>query len=398
MPITDKEVHVIGFGWAGPFVPHQESFALDRLIADEVIFRRPQVPETTQLHLFKKPKTADMTKTDAVFGIEALIDQLVAGPKPKVVFLTVDLYTATGEPLASKIRKTRKDIFLVSVLNTYDEDHDAMFMNGLSFLKETSSNLVIVRGRPSTGQFMIVTPEQARYCVTTSKEMLAHKVVHMALFRAGGQFTRTTVVDGPIVPIQSDRVPPNFREVVGFLVDRGAYKDILKTDKTVGHFAVKIDDSTMLTTRRGTNFNRIFDVGDGLIEVRKQDPIRPTHLTAFGPPGTKPSVGGASQRVVFYDHPGYDCIVHAHIPLKDYAPDMAKIMVQPQWLNECGSTECGKATSDGLRDVGEGIRAVYLSHHGPNIVFRRDTPAQDVCDFIERNFDLSRHTGETPQW
>ena len=39
------------------------------------------------------------------------------------------------------------------------------------------------------------------------------------------------------------------------------------------------------------------------------------------------------------------------------------------------------------------MKVVMLDGHGPNIVFSRDTPANDVIDFIEANFDLSKKTG-----
>jgi hypothetical protein len=63
-----------------------------------------------------------------------------------------------------------------------------------------------------------------------------------------------------------------------------------------------------------------------------------------------------------------------------------------QWL-ECGSHECGKNTSDGLTDVGNGIKAVFLDEHGPNIVFNHKVDPQLVIAFIDKSFDLSAKTG-----
>jgi hypothetical protein len=59
---------------------------------------------------------------------------------------------------------------------------------------------------------------------------------------------------------------------------------------------------------------------------------------------------------------------------------------------ECGSHQCGKNTSNGLRQFGN-LSAVYLDNHGPNIVFHHDISPQEVIDFIEANFNLEGKTG-----
>lgn len=57
----------------------------------------------------------------------------------------------------------------------------------------------------------------------------------------------------------------------------------------------------------------------------------------------------------------------------------------------CGSHECGQNTSDGLENF-DGIRAVMLDQHGPNVVFNRSMDPRKVIDFIEKNFDLEGRT------
>jgi hypothetical protein len=104
--------------------------------------------------------------------------------------------------------------------------------------------------------------------------------------------------------------------------------------------------------------------------------------------GGKPSVGGQSQRIVFKEHPGMDCIVHFHCPPKP----TAKLSVRDQAPYECGSHECGKNTSAGLREEEAGIKCVYLDNHGPNIVFNRNIDPERVIKFIEENFDLTKST------
>lgn len=104
--------------------------------------------------------------------------------------------------------------------------------------------------------------------------------------------------------------------------------------------------------------------------------------------GAKPSVGGQSQRIVFKDHPGLDCIVHFHVPKLE----SSNVPTVSQREFECGSHECGQNTSKGLKQFGN-LYAVYLDNHGPNIVFNRNINPQEVIDFIKRNFDLSKKTG-----
>lgn len=415
-------VYVIGWGLPGPFVLNAEVDSLPRLIADEVVKQRPLVPETTHLHLYPKSRTA-MGGRAAANEIDGLVSLLVGEASPKILFLLTDpngcdtvapdiaqISQRRQVPLAAYVRKERKDIFLVALMPTRGLDADQMFIEGLKFLKDASCNLVLAHDE-LRGRYMIVTPEQARYCVTTDKKLVVPALVQMALSRASGKFTRTTVLPGNLVPMSDERIPDNLRAVVKHMIEGGAYKDVLNTDKTVGHFAVKIDSETMVTSRRGANFNRIFDDGNGMLEVKALDKQNKAHLTAFG---GKPSVGGASQRIVFANHPGYDCIVHAHVPIRPevmlpFTKGKAKHDDRDLWLfdkvaqfpNECGSNQCGTATSDGLRVADDGIKVVYLDNHGPNIVFRRDVDPQRVIDFIDRNFDLSKHTGQeltgTPQ-
>jgi hypothetical protein len=187
-------------------------------------------------------------------------------------------------------------------------------------------------------------------------------------------------VEADPIPWDSDEVPANLRTVVDHCVNANAYKPV--NGATAGHFAVKVNETTFLTSRRKRNFNDLSKLG--LIKVVTDGP---DSVIAYG---DKPSVGGQSQRIVFADHPGYDCIVHFHCPLKVDAVDAIPVASQRPY--ECGSHACGKNTSDHLKDFDHGIKAVYLDQHGPNIVFARDTSADAVIDFINRNFDLSGKT------
>lgn len=246
------------------------------------------------------------------------------------------------------------------------------------------------------------------------------------------------------VPWSSDLVPATLRSVVDHLIAQGAYKPF--QGATVGHFACKlpkqrcescawqytvgfpgktpicgmcggtgyVKGDTFLTSQRKTNFNDLAKLG--LVMVRTDGP---DSVLAYG---AKPSVGGQSQRILFGDHPEYDCVVHAHVPLKrrcvcehvveehdsqtetcakcdcrEWVWQWPAIPTVSQREFECGSHQCGKNTSNGMKEFtlpsGHKIMAVFLAEHGPNILFHHSAPANEICDFIDANFDLSKKTG-----
>ena len=224
---------------------------------------------------------------------------------------------------------------------------------------------------------MIITPEEARYSMTTDREKVLKDLVDMTWHRSHLNFTRSTVVAGTPIRWDADIVPPSLRIVVNYCIQQHAYKPF--NGATAGHFACKIDDQTFLTSIRKTNFNDLDK--NGLVLVKTDGPDT---VLAYG---AKPSVGGQSQRIVFHDHIGYDCIVHFHCPLKKDS----EVPVVSQREFECGSHECGQNTSHGLKQFGN-LKSVFLDQHGPNIVFPKSIDPQEVINFIERNFDLSQKT------
>jgi hypothetical protein len=288
-----------------------------------------------------------------------------------------------ADKLIHKVRQTRKDIFLVGFKTTTGLYLQDQFEAGLRLLKEASCNLVLVNDL-TTRLNMIVTPEQAKYAVTTDRLEAITELVKMTAARSNGKFTRSTVMDGDIVPWNSPEVPDNLRRVVNYAISRGAYRPF--NGKTVGHFAAKVGDSRFLTSIRKTNFNDLLSDPDnnGLVKV---ETVGDDKVMAYG---AKPSVGGQSQRIIFANHPDTNAIFHAHIQLKSGS----KIPIRPQWQAECGSHACGSNTSDGLQKFDHGIWAVYLEKHGPNIAFGRDTTAEQVIEFIDQNFEIDRQTSE----
>lgn len=284
-----------------------------------------------------------------------------------------------ADKVVSRFRALRKDIFLVAFKTTTNAEPGEQYRAGLSLLKGVSANLVLANDTV-TGLNMVIVPEEARYHETVDREEALAGLVEMALLRSKNTFTRSQVVSNEGVAWHDPMIPDNLRKVVNHCIKRGAYKPF--EGKTVGHFAVRGPDATIITSRRKSDFNYL--PMNGMVRVA---PIDQNVVLAYG---GKPSVGGMSQKIIFEEHPDADNIVHFHCPLR---PGMEAIPVRDQRPNECGSHQCGQNTSDGLMIVEPGIKAVFLDNHGPNIVYGRDVPAEQVIDFIERHFDLEEKTG-----
>jgi hypothetical protein len=370
------------------------------------------------LHLTKMANRMSNLETND--DIARLVDELISNPETKIIFFNPalvdfegaittsgavgyewsdDILTKSGkyEPrlktsegekgmllwpakkILSKVRKTRKDIFLVGFKTTCGATEDEQFLTGLHLLKTASCNLVLANDT-KTRTNMIITPEQARYSVTTNREAVLKTLVDMTLSRAQGTFTRSNVVPGEAVPWDMETIPHSLKAVVEHCIKQGAYKPF--NGSTVGHFAFKVNDREFITSKRRVDFNKLSEVGMVLCKS-----TGPNEVIAYG---ARPSVGGQSQRIVFKDHPEMDCIVHFHCPPKPGAD----VNTRPQAAYECGSHQCGQNTSDGLKLSAPGIKCVYLDNHGPNIVFNHKTPPWEVIEFINRNFDLSKSTDQ----
>ena len=293
----------------------------------------------------------------------------------KIVFLLdgISNYLAN----LGTIRKQRKDIFAVGFDTTHNLPKAQQYLQGLQLLKEASANLILSHDQ-ETGINMIVAPEETTYHVTADEQEVLHNLAEIAYLRSHLTFTRSTVVAGNPVNWNSTLVPQSLMEVVDYCRTEGAYK--VFNGATTGHFAVKLDDHTFLTSRRKTDFNQLDQIG--LVKVTTDGP---DSVIAYG---SKPSVGGQSQRIVFQQHPEYDSIVHFHCPKKKGSA----VPRVSQREYECGSHECGKNTSRGLYKFGN-LSAVYLDNHGPNIVFHSSIDPQEVITFINENFDLAKKTG-----
>lgn len=284
-----------------------------------------------------------------------------------------------SEKIIRRIRKTRKDIFLIGTKATYGLTEQEQYLEALNMLKSASCNLVFSNDTKEK-RYMVVTPEEARYHVSADRDTTLKGLAEMAILRSHLSFTRSTVVAGEPVSWSSDLVPSSLRTVVDHCIGNGAYKPF--RGATVGHFAARINPTTFLTSIRKSNFNDLHKNGLVRVETDGSDTV-----TAYG---AKPSVGGQSQRIIFSDHADkeYDCIVHFHCPVKEGS--LVPVVSQREY--ECGSHQCGQNTSNGLKQFGN-LSAVMLDQHGPNIVFNHNINPQEVIAFIEANFELSEKTG-----
>lgn len=407
-----KQILIIGGGTISHVRPHLALCAPAYGSTARILYRicQDEMPEMQSVLLLTK--MADhLSAIETSADLERELDYRIERTPTKIIFMTAavcdfDGYVLSAEGVTSpsgknqprlhsntghaarlspapkliqSIRRTRKDVFLVGCKTTAGMTEDQMYIAGLKLCKEASCNLVLVNDI-HTRMNMIITPEEARYHVTSNRGEVLVKLVEMAKLRSQMTFTRSTVVAGDPVPWGSSLIPASLRRVVNFCISCGAYKPF--AGATVGHFACKIGPKTFLTSRRKTDFNKINELGLVKIETDGPDTV-----LAYG---FKPSVGGQSQRIVFDDHPEYDCIVHFHCPISDMTLTGIPVISQREY--ECGSHECGKNTSAGLKKFGN-LSAVYLDQHGPNIVFHSSIDPWEVILFIQNNFDLTSKTG-----
>ncbi len=398
--MANKKIHIIGGGTVFHIAPH---FAISSVAYGKTARQLFHTCKTAKdldsfLHLTKMAGGNNLETNE---DVEKLIDKLVDDPTTKIVFLNAALcdwetegdkygnrletrktpeYQLNLKPskkIVGKIRAKRKDIFAVAFKVTSGATPDEQYIKGLNLLKEASLNLVLANDI-KTKLNMVITPEEARYHETNNRDEALQGLVQMTLLRSHLTFTRSTVVAGEAVPWSSELIPETLRKVVDHCIGQGAYKPF--RGATVGHFACKLNDTTFLTSIRKSNFNDLEKIGLVRIETDGPDSV-----IAYG---AKPSVGGQSQRIVFNDHKEYDCIVHAHVPIKPNS----KVPTVSQREYECGSHQCGENTSKGLMKFGN-LSAVYLEEHGPNVVFHHDIDPQEVINFIDENFDLKGKTG-----
>lgn len=283
--------------------------------------------------------------------------------------------------IINSIRNGRKDIYLVGFKTTCGATRDEMYRKGLALCKSGGVNLVLVNDTKTRLNFIVV-PEEATYCETTDRDVVLRELCDIVWHRSHLTFTQSNVIAGKPVSWQDERIPDSLRQVVNHVIKNNGYKPFGPNKITSGHFAIRLSDTEFLTSIRKTNLNDLEKTG--MVYVKTDGPDT---VLAYG---AKPSVGGQSQRIVFKDHVGYDCIVHFHSELKNNHKDEIPIISQRE--NECGSIQCGIACSNGLKPFGN-LKAVMLNNHGPNIIFNKNINPLEVIQFIDSNWDINKKTG-----
>ncbi|MFM2394870.1 MAG: Caulobacter phage CcrSC [Bacteroidota bacterium] len=183
------------------------------------------------------------------------------------------------DKVLKEIRQGRKDIFLVAFKTTCGATEQEQYLAGLELMKKNSCNLVLAND-VKTRVNMIITPEEARYHITTDREEALTQLVDMAFYRSHLSFTRSTVVEGTPIEWGSPLVFSSLREIVNYCVEKNAYKPF--NGATVGHFACKIGEKEFLTSIRKTNFNDLHKTGLVKVVTDSSDTV-----IAYG---AKPSV------------------------------------------------------------------------------------------------------------
>lgn len=296
------------------------------------------------------------------------------------------LYLEPTTKLIGRIRKKRKDIFLVGFKATTGKSEQDCYAAGLALLKRVSANLVVANDLHEKHN-VVITPEEFPYWSKTRTGMV-NQLCRMIERRTKLDFVRTIVKEEAranlIALDEKGSIPPNFVPVMRHLIAGGAFKPFL--DKTSGHFGCKVtgEDYSRVSSVRKSNHNKVLEDGAAKIYGYDEGTIKAG--------GARPSVGEHTQARIYSEYPGIDSIVHFHCPLKDEfsTHDFPRAS---QWEFECGSVQCGDNTATHMQELKRGIWVVQLDGHGPNIGFSRDVPAEEVIDLIDHYFDISDKTG-----
>jgi len=278
-----------------------------------------------------------------------------------------------SDKIIGRIRKARPDIFLVGFKTTTGADSETQFLTALKFMKSTKCNLVLAND-VVTRNNMVITPEETRYKETTDRYVALKELCEMIQLRQNLTYTRSDHIYGPDSTIQS--CPETFQTVVQYLVDNGGFIENNGNGFTPGHFCLKIDDNTFLSSQRKADHNKVF--ARGMSKV-----VRHGEQIMVGG-SLKASVGATSQRLIFDKFPEYDCIIHTHNPQREGSD----LPTTPQRPYQCGSLECGINTVESMKVYDEDIAGVFLEKHGANILFRSSCDPQKVIDFINKNLVL----------
>lgn len=283
------------------------------------------------------------------------------------------LHMTPANKVIKKIRENRKDIFLVGFKTTTNASSEVQFHKGLRLLKEASCGLVLANDT-GTRSNMIITPEEAAYCVDTNRDRVLDELVEMINFRSGNTFSKSNFIDSK--NIEFSNTPDCFQKVMRHVIERGGYiPNVLGF--TTGHFGVRTGQYEFLSSQRKLNHNKLEEFGlcKVLVENNK--------LVVHGK--GKATVGSRTIWELFQKFPSYDAVVHTHNPIKPNS----KIPIISQKPFHCGSFECAKNVAENMLEFKDyGVAAVFADKHGANIMFRTSQASSDITKFLDENIQF----------
>lgn len=312
----------------------------------------------------------------ALCDFEAQVGDIPSGlnaKRLKTADGNIQLELKPSDKLLGKIRKKRPDIFLIGFKTTTGETENDQFLIALKMMKSAKCNLVLANDL-HTKLNMVITAEETIYGQSTDRETSLKELVALVNMRSNLTYNQTEWIEKENLSIK--KTPESFQKVVQFLIDNGGFLENNGNGFTPGHFCFKNSENSMISSQRKSNHNKVFTEGMGLVTVKEGEMFRAEGIR-------KPSVGARSQWILLNAYPDYDCIVHTHNPLKVEG----SLNTADQRPYQCGSLECGMNTLHGIDDY-EGIKAVYLSKHGANIIFKSSEDPNKVIDFIKKHLDL----------
>lgn len=300
----------------------------------------------------------------------------------------MDLYVKPADKIISKIRKERKDIFLVGFKATAGKTKEETYAAGLHSLKANSANIVFAND-VHTKMNVIVTPEEYPYYYEDRTEATVN-LCKMIAARTKLTFTRTVVIDNnnlvnPLKLKEEQCIPYNFIAVLAWLINEGVYKPF--RGNTTGHFGCKVVGQSYKTISsvRKKNHNNVLE--EGMV------PIYESQNDVIVAGGAKPSVGEHTQQAI-YNALGdkVHSVVHFHCDLRENSgfPEKA---IKSQFNFECGSNQCAENAVSGMTCIYPGVYACHLEGHGPNIAFHKEVYMEDMTRILRTYWNLEEKSG-----
>lgn len=278
------------------------------------------------------------------------------------------------EKVIAKIRKERPDIFLVGFKTTTNKTSDEQFAIALKMMKSVKCNLVLANDTVTRNN-MIITSEETIYGEGDNRDYSLKELCDITLLRYDLTYDRSKFIEGKSFDIS--KTSNSFQDVVSFLIQNKGFIENNGNGFTPGHFCYKVSDNSFLSSQRKANHNLVFSEGLSLVSVVDDK------FEVYGK--RKASVGARSQWLILKENESFDCIIHTHNPLLP----SSQIPIAEQRPFQCGSLECGMNTVSNMKEFLNGeVKAVYLSKHGMNLLFKSTSDPKTIIDFIKSNILL----------